>query len=174
MTVISQPLYFWKLYGRRIETAGEISEKYSFIERIIFWIWIFRKYSDFAFWPGKYQEGDSLFTEVVAVINTENNETYFVTENDDMKLLKMFGKITILQWKLCYKIKWRTNGSNKELSERRRINNWWNSWKRGMEENRYFDAEQSDWRWLKKIIILCWRWFRCSCMEYVLIFNGIK
>lgn len=36
--------------------------------------------------------GDSLFTEVVAVINTENNETYFVTENDDMKLLKNVWK----------------------------------------------------------------------------------
>ena len=38
--------------------------------------------------PENIREGDSLFTEVVAVINTENNETYFVTENDDMKLLK--------------------------------------------------------------------------------------
>ena len=39
--------------------------------------------------PENIREGDSLFTEVVAVINTENNETYFVTENDDMKLLKI-------------------------------------------------------------------------------------
>lgn len=30
--------------------------------------------------PENIREGDSLFTEVVAVINTENNETYFVTE----------------------------------------------------------------------------------------------
>lgn len=42
--------------------------------------------------PENIREGDSLFTEVVAVINTENNETYFVTENDDMKLLKNVWK----------------------------------------------------------------------------------
>ena len=65
-------------FQRSIHLLNELYFEYGSLENIPI----------LPFDPENIREGDSLFTEVVAVINTENNETYFVTENDDMKLLK--------------------------------------------------------------------------------------
>ena len=83
-----------KIHGQEYYTEEELKQQEKFQKSIHLLNELYFEYGSLEnipilpFDPENIREGDSLFTEVVAVINTENNETYFVTENDDMKLLK--------------------------------------------------------------------------------------
>ena len=80
---MNKVLYYYNTLFFENYTEEELKQQEKFQKSIHLLKELYFEYD-----PENIREGDSLFTEVVAVINTENNETYFVTENDDMKLLK--------------------------------------------------------------------------------------
>lgn len=82
------PLFFENYTEEELKQQEKFQKSIHLLKELYFEYGSLENIPILPFDPENIREGDSLFTEVVAVINTENNETYFVTENDDMKLLK--------------------------------------------------------------------------------------